>query len=99
MKTNNNNVIKSWLNGRAAESHNGNLSTNGWDLWSYSLKIGTRLGDEHVVFDYTSPAGYMRSVTTSQHVNKAKYLAGRKRSGVVVMNPKAAKAANLIHRH
>ena len=89
--TNNNNVIKCWTNGCAAESHTGNLTTDGHELWSYDLKIATYQAGQTIVFDYTAPAGHMRSVTTSTHVNKAKPYAN------VVMNPKAAKAANLTN--
>ena len=91
MGTTNDNVIKCWTNGCAAESHNGNLATDGHELWSYGLKIATYKANQIIVFDYTAPAGHMRSVTTSCHVNKAKPYAD------VIMNPKAAKAANLTN--
>ncbi len=89
IRTTNDNVIESWANGRPAQSHNGNLRTDGSSLWSYNLKIATYQGMQAIVFDYTAPAGYMRSQTTSCHVNIAKRFAD------VVMNPKVAWAAKI----
>ena len=91
-KTNNNNVVEAWSNGRKAQSHNGNLRTDGIKLYSYGLLIGINKGGNSIAFDYTAPAGHCYSVTTSCHVGRAKRYADE------VMNPKVAAAAKLISK-
>ena len=57
-RTNNAGVIDLWQRGFEASSHNGALTSNGVDLFSYNLKIGHRSGTGVcVVGDYTSPGG------------------------------------------
>ena len=46
-------VIKAWLNGNAAEA--GNLSTDGTSLYSYALQIGDTVpSGKKIVYDYIS---------------------------------------------
>ena len=63
-------VIYSWLNYRGASSQNGNLSTNGTDLYSYNLKIASHRDGQNRVWDYTRSGSYY-SQTTSKHVGLA----------------------------
>ena len=84
LKTTNMNVIYSWDGGRPARSHNGNLYTDGENLFSYNLKIGITVRGEKIALDYTAPANSFRSMTTSNHVGKAK------RHADTVMHPKVA---------
>jgi len=76
-RTNNAGVIDLWKRGFEASSHNGALTSNGVELFSYNLKIGHRSGTGVcVVGDYTSPGGGFYSNTTSTHVGKARSAAG-----------------------
>ena len=69
-------VLEKWKDGEAASSHNGALSTDGTDLFSYSLKIGHRAkSGATIVGDFTSPGGDFHSMTTSCHVGKARGIA------------------------
>jgi len=68
-------VIAAWINGKAAKSSNGNLSTDGDRLKSYALTIGFTDGIK-VAVDYTAKSGRFYSVTTSSHVNLASGQAG-----------------------
>ena len=61
-------VIKAWTNGQSAKS--GNMSTNGIELYSYSLMIGTNSGG--VIYNHTAPGGSYYSQTTSKHVGLAR---------------------------
>ena len=64
----NDGVIKAWINRETAITANGAFSTNGKDLFSYRLKIGTVNQDgTYIVYDYRG--GY--SKTTTKHVNMA----------------------------
>lgn len=63
-------VLTAWVRGHPWAD--GNLSTDGWNLYSYSLKIGTYKDGLNVVYDYTAPGGKFISITTSTHVNAAK---------------------------
>lgn len=67
----NENVIRAWINGRRASAKN--LSTDGSNLYSYNLLIGTGAGS--VVLNHTSGGGSYHSQTTSCHVGLAKRLA------------------------
>ena len=69
----NNDVISSWANSRTANSHTGNLRTDGSSLWSYNLLIGyTDERGRKVAKDYMASSGNFYSRTTSNHVSKAK---------------------------
>ena len=63
-------VIDSFLNQRPAMS--GRLTTDGVNLYSYSLIIAKWYGGQPFVFDYTATGGAYYSMTTSQHVGMAK---------------------------
>ena len=67
----NENVIKAWMNGRRASA--ANLSTDGNNLYSYRLLIGT--GSGSTIFNHTAGGGSYYSQTTSCHVGLAKQLA------------------------
>ena len=73
-------VIKSWLWGEAAGR--GNLTTDGVNLYSYRLKIGSREDGLNRVWDYTASGEY-QSQTTSCHVG----LALRLTPQVILMHP------------
>lgn len=63
-------VINAFLNQRPAKA--GRLTTDGVNLYSYSLIIGKWFGGKPFVFDYTTTGGAFQSMTTSQHVGLAK---------------------------
>jgi hypothetical protein len=80
-------VLEKWKKGESASSHNGALSTDGTDLFSYSLKIGHRAkSGATIVGDFTSPGGAFYSVTTSGHVGKARAIADHTMHPVVFNN-------------
>jgi hypothetical protein len=86
----NDKVIKAWQNGVSARNHRHSLTCISYpngraELFSYELKIGERTpAGVFVIADFTAPAGGFRSMTTSQHVNLAKYKTGNP----VIMHPK-----------
>ena len=93
IRTNNSNVPRYWSRSQAAHSNNKQYSTDGGNLYSYRKLIGITLNNgDKVLLEYTSPAGFGISVTTSCHVSKARLHAD------VVMNPDAALTAGLIRR-
>lgn len=63
-------VLRAWIRGRKLAA--GTLSTDGYNLYSYDLKIGIIDGYKFVIYDYTAPGGKFISMTTSTHVNAAK---------------------------
>jgi len=67
MKTNEE-VVRAWYHGREAQGLN--IHTDGRDLYSYRLLIGSGC----IVLDYTSPDNYV-SQTTSCHVGLARRMA------------------------
>lgn len=89
-RVSNDEVIRAWQKGESARNHRYSLTSisqpNGRsELFSYELKIGerTRAG-VMVIADFTAPAKGFRSMTTSKHVNLAKYKTGNP----VIMHPK-----------
>ena len=70
MAVSNQDVIRAWAEGRSAHSANGALSTDGSELKSYNLVIGSTLedGPEKTVFNYTAKGGAFVTQTTSTHV-------------------------------
>ena len=86
----NDKVIKAWQNGVSARNHRYSLSCVSYpdgraELFSYDLKIGERTpAGVFVIADFTAPAKGFHSMTTSQHVNLAKYKTGNP----VIMHPK-----------
>ena len=69
-------VIDSWVRGKAATSHTGALETDGTSLYSYNLRIGYRANSGVTVLaDFTSPGGSFQSMTTSCHVGKVRWRA------------------------
>lgn len=76
IKTTNENIPYYWSKGKAAMNGTGAYSTNGKDLYSYRLMIGTTNEQgEKVLFDYTSGGMGFYSMTTSKHVGKARLAA------------------------
>jgi len=69
----NESVVYAWTNGERAAS--GHMSTDGVDLFSYSLKIASRADSETRIWDYTARGKYV-SQTTSCHVGLALRIAG-----------------------
>jgi len=88
-RLNNDDVIKAWQNGLSARNGRYSLSSVSYpngraELFSYDLKIGERTpAGVMVIADFTAPAKGFRSMTTSCHVNLAKYQTGNP----VIMNP------------
>ncbi len=88
-RLNNNGVIKAWQNGLSARNSRRTLTSVSYpngraELFSYDLKIGERTpAGVMVIADFTAPAKGFRSMTTSCHVNLAKYQTGNP----VIMNP------------
>ena len=77
-------VIHAWVAGDSAATPNGSLHTDGSNLFSYRLKIGYKETQyeslpyfSKVVLDYTTPAGWFQSSTTSTHVGLAKQYADK----------------------
>jgi hypothetical protein len=67
----NENVAARWSYGRVGSTRH--LMTDGVNLYSYQLKIGTTNPQgKKILFDYTSPGGDFRSQTTSCHVGLAR---------------------------
>ena len=70
----NDDVVNCWKRGNRGQ--NRNMSTDGYNLFSYKLKIGyTDHNGQKVVLDYTAPTGNFYSRTTSSHVSLAKSVA------------------------
>ena len=64
-------VVNNWAQGY--EGFTRSLRTNGIDLYSYNLKIGTTSDEgKKILFDYTRAGGNFHSQTTSTHVNLAR---------------------------
>lgn len=69
-KRTNDYVILRWMNDLPAKSFR--MSTDGYDLYSYNLKIGYTDNLLKVALNYTAKGGIFYSMTTSTHCNKAK---------------------------
>ncbi len=88
-RLNNDGVITAWQNGLSARNHRRSLISVSYpngsaELFSYNLKIGERTpAGVMVIADFTAPANGFHSMTTSCHVNLAKYQTGNP----VIMNP------------
>jgi len=85
-KVDNYQVTLAWAEDRPATSHTGNLHTDGKKIYSYELQIGDTTEDgKKIVKDYTARGSYgFRSMTTSQHVGKLRYIHGAKTQPIVV---------------
>jgi hypothetical protein len=92
--TTNKNVAYNWACGKLSRSHNGQLSTDGQNLYSYRQLIGITLDNgDKVALNYRSAkGGHYISQTTSCHVTLAA------RNADLTMSPDAAKEADLISR-
>ena len=72
-KVTNSNVVQCWGYSQEANSHTGNLWTDGNKLYSYRLCIGETLQDgKKLLHDYTSGGIEYYSQTTSCHVGRAR---------------------------
>lgn len=69
MVTNNAKVIEAWKAGKAAKSHNGNLSTDGDSLYSYRMQIGKTDNGAKIALNVRGE--YRYSATTSKHASMA----------------------------
>jgi len=93
-RTHNNNVAVNWSCNRESQSHNGQFSTDGRNLYSYNQLIGITLANgDKIALNYMSRGGgcYISS-TTSQHVSLASRRADQ------TMNPDVANEAGLINK-
>ena len=90
IRTTNNNVPAYWVQNTPAHSGNKQFTTDGQNLYSYNLRIGATIDGQKVLFDYTAPAGHMVSVTTSQHVGRARFHAHQ------IMDVDVARHADII---
>lgn len=59
-------VARAWAAGRPG--HSGRMHTNGVDIFSYALKIGTTIDGRKVGYRYQAPR--FVSMTTSHHVSQ-----------------------------
>lgn len=86
-KYSNSDVPAMWAMGRAADSHTGNYSTDGKNLYSYRLCIGETTEDgQKLLHDYTSGGIQYYSQTTSCHVGKARQYADLLRTSKEIIN-------------
>ena len=77
-RVNNPEIPALWVSNMAASNHNGSYTTDGTNIYSYKLLIGTTLGNgDKVLYDYTSGGLGFYSMTTSKHVGKARIHADR----------------------
>ena len=72
-------VPKFWQKNLPAKAFTKNYWTDGYDLYSYRLKIGETLPDgSKVLYEYTRAADNFISATTSRHVNLAAFYANER---------------------
>ena len=65
-----------WGHSKPAKNNGyGNYHTDGFDLYSYNLKIGETINSIKILYDYSAGAGWFVSMTTSHHVSKARVYA------------------------
>ena len=89
IRTTNKEVAKSWGSSKRAANHTGAYWTDGKDLYSYNLRIGTTTKEgKKVLLDFTAGSGFYRSQTTSNHVGKARIYA------TAIMNPSVASSVD-----
>ena len=77
MRVRNHEVPRLWSAGRSARNGNSSYRTDGHNLYSYNLMIGTTAvidGREHKILrDYTASGKWgFQSMTTSNHVGRAR---------------------------
>ena len=76
IRTTNENIAYYWRKGQAASNGRMCYTTDGRDLYSYKLKIGTTNEQgEKILFDYTANGIRYYSQTTSCHVGKSRQYA------------------------
>ena len=76
IRTTNDNIAYYWRKGTPAANSRQCYTTDGKDLYSYQLMIGTTNAQgEKVLFDYTSGGIRYYSQTTSCHVGKSRQYA------------------------
>ena len=91
IRTNNSQIPQYWAKSVTAHSNNRQYRTDGQNLYSYNLIIGTTLSNgSKILLDYSAQTGHFRSQTTSQHVGKARRWADQ------TMCPDVARTAGLI---
>ena len=75
MRVRNEQVVKSWIDGKSAKNHRDSLETDGNKLYSYALLIGDtcEVTKKKILRDYTSPGFWQyHSQTTSCHIGLAR---------------------------
>jgi YD repeat-containing protein len=66
-------IPEQWKLGKPAQNHNKSYHTDGNNLYSYNLLIGTTTPTgTKIAYDYTSKSNNFISQTTTQHVSFAK---------------------------
>jgi hypothetical protein len=76
IRTTNENIAYHWRKNEAAVNSTQCYTTDGRDLYSYALKIGTTNEQgEKILFDYTANGIKYYSQTTSCHVGKSRQYA------------------------
>ena len=76
IRTTNGNIAYYWRKNQAATNGRQCYTTDGKDLYSYALKIGTTNEQgEKVLFNYTANGIKYYSQTTSCHVGKSRHYA------------------------
>lgn len=69
-------VADYWGRGRPAANHGGSFWTDGTKLFSYELQIGDTTDGIKVLRDYSAKGRHgFKSMTTSQHVGRARIAA------------------------
>ena len=71
MSVANHKVVLAWQKGKKARNGRNSLHTDGVRLYSYRLLIGINVGGTCYLGNYTA-AGEFRSMTTSQHIGRAR---------------------------
>ncbi len=84
-------IPKFWRNNSPAKSYTNNYWTDGYNLYSYKIPIGTTTKEGHkVLYDYTVATDNFISATTSRHVNLATFYADQK------ISPEEIMSSNLV---
>ena len=81
-----------WKRNITAKNYNNTFHTDGFDLYSYGLLIGTTSSDgQKILYDYTAATNNFISRTTTTHVNLAAVYMD------VRLNPGEPMCSNLLH--
>ena len=65
-------IAEEWINNRSAKNRNNSFSTDGKNLYSYNLLVGTTDSTNcKIIYDYTKQSDNFISQTTTRHVRYA----------------------------